>query len=720
MKKAIAWLLVVAMTAAISIGATLAYLTDTDEDVNVMTVGQVKIDQLEYERVDVETNGDDAKVQEFRDNKPLYPAVTMDGWDTTDGVVDWEQIGKDGYTSGIWNPEKINNEVDKMVFVENEGDYDAYVRTVFAFEAGNYSTLDAFNAKVHLNLNTTDWDWEWTPAPVKIGEGTYFVATATYNKVLAPGMLTEISLSQIALDSSATNDDVAGLGDTYQVLVQSQAVQVDGFQNDMDELVNAKTALNEAFGTIPTADNKFPFDGDSATKGIDLKTALHYLDGNDISKKITSVTIGLNSKYADTVAGLEGTLVDVEQDIPAYAFYVPNGDNYDVYVLSDYTIYAPEDSSMLFKNLEIMTKLDTSNLNFGRAKLMNSLFSNCFALTEVDVTGWDVSNNTTFDRLFYTCKNLKIVKGLGTWNTGNVTTTFGAFYECQKLIDIDGVGDWDTSKVTTMAHMFRNCKSLPVLDIGDWDVGNVTEFNSMFNYLNTVTELDLTGWDMHSAQKLNHMFYGCVGLTEMNMANWDVTNVTTTSHMFCDCNYLESVDITGWNTVSLTSMDAMFNDCWRLKSVDMSSFVTDKCVEFSQLFENCSSLVEVKGMGGWNTSKGKCFGQMFMNCSSIKEIDFSSFDTRNATTNYTMQNNSYSEAMQYILRNNTSLEKLSLGKNFVFDGDGNLPESYFVQIPTPSNVEGWDGNWYNAETGEAFAPSEIPDSTAATYVAVKP
>ena len=43
-KKIIAGFLAVSLTAAVSIGATLAYLTDTDEDVNVMTLGNVKID----------------------------------------------------------------------------------------------------------------------------------------------------------------------------------------------------------------------------------------------------------------------------------------------------------------------------------------------------------------------------------------------------------------------------------------------------------------------------------------------------------------------------------------------------------------------------------------------------------------------------------------------------------------------------------------------------
>ena len=257
MKKVIAWLLVLALTAAISIGATLAYLTDTDEDVNVMTLGKVKIDQLEYERVNDETANEKAEVQEFHDNKPLYPAVTENGFDYTPGdtYVDWTQIGKDGYTTEIWNPEKINNEQDKMVFIKNKGDYDAFVRTVFAFEAGNYKTLDEFKKMVHLNLNETDFTWTWLEAPVTIGESTYFVATATYNKVLAPGALTEISLSQIALDKTATNEDVKAFGDTYQILVKSQGIQADGF-------TDAKTALNEGFGAI-AADN-IPWENDAA------------------------------------------------------------------------------------------------------------------------------------------------------------------------------------------------------------------------------------------------------------------------------------------------------------------------------------------------------------------------------------------------------------------------------------------------------------------------
>ena len=331
MKKIIAWLLVLALTAAVSIGATLAYLMDTDEDVNVMTLGKVKIEQLEYERIDDETENEDAEVQEFQNNKPLYPAVTDKGFDYTpgDSKIDWTQIGKEGYSSEIWDPAKINNEIDKMVFVKNTGDYDAHVRSVFAFEAAPDWSFDDFESKVHLNLNDTNWTWEWIETPVSIGEGSYFVAVATYNDVLKPGAFTEISLSQIALDSSATNEDLKALGDTYNVLVKSQAIQADGF-------ADAATGLNEGFGAV-TAD-AVPFTSDQPPKGIDVRSALRFYQGDvnqPIHTEVTNVVFGLSRDYHAIVNGNTGTLVTEEQNGQVYAYYVQEDGKYTVYFLSN-------------------------------------------------------------------------------------------------------------------------------------------------------------------------------------------------------------------------------------------------------------------------------------------------------------------------------------------------------------------------------------------------
>lgn len=250
MKKAMFWILVIVLTVAISVGGTIAYLSSTDQDVNVMTIGNVKIDQLEYERTDVEAKGDDAVLQEFHNDKPLYPATLGEGfdWNKKEGSVDWSQIGKDG-TGAIWDPQKINNEQDKMVFVKNIKDRDAYVRTVFAFEAGHL-TWEQFQGKIHLNVNDTDWAWEWIKTPVAIGDGTYFLATATHSQPLKPGEMTAPSLLQVALDPLADNEDVLSFGDTYVILTESQAIQSDGFSD-------AVTALEDGFGKIAVDNHPF-------------------------------------------------------------------------------------------------------------------------------------------------------------------------------------------------------------------------------------------------------------------------------------------------------------------------------------------------------------------------------------------------------------------------------------------------------------------------------
>ena len=58
MKKLTLWkLLLVLMALLVSVGSTIAYLTDSDGDVNVMTLGKVDITIHEYER-DTDDNGD--------------------------------------------------------------------------------------------------------------------------------------------------------------------------------------------------------------------------------------------------------------------------------------------------------------------------------------------------------------------------------------------------------------------------------------------------------------------------------------------------------------------------------------------------------------------------------------------------------------------------------------------------------------------------------------
>ena len=595
MKKIIAWLLVLTLTAAVSIGATLAYLMDTDEDVNVMTLGKVKIEQLEYERIDDETANEDATVQEFQNNKPLYPAVTDKNFDYTpgDSNVDWEQIGKDGYTSEIWDPSKINNEIDKMVFVKNKGDYDAFVRSVMAFEAAPDWSFDDFQSKVHLNLNDTDWTWQWVETPVSIGEGTYFVAVVTYNDVLKPGAFTEISLSQIALDKTATNEDLKALGETYNVLVKSQGIQADGFET-------AVMALDDGFGAITAS--AVPFTTDQPVKGIDLRSALRFYQGDanqPIHTEVTNVVFGLNKDHPDIVNNYTGTLVTEEQNSEVYTYYVKEGGKYSVYFLSNGRIYLPADSGRLFQEMTALTKVDTSNLNTSRVELMNHLFYKCSALAEVDVSGFDTSKVTTMKSMFNTCSSLTSVD----------------------------ISKWDTSNATNLSYMFRNL-NVEELDLTGLDLDSATDISYMF-YGSTVKKVNTTGWDTESVTTTRGMFMNCYALEEITGSGaWYLPNNTDMYYMFQQCYALETLDVSNWDCSNVTTMQGTFFQCTGLKTVTgIGNWDTSKVTTMYGMFNNDYNLTSLEGIGNWNTGNVEIMSFLFWNCHSLPELDIGSWNT---------------------------------------------------------------------------------------------
>lgn len=251
-KKIIALALAVVILVGGIVGGTIAYLADVDSDVNVMTTGNVYIDQLEYERVK-DANGNfivldttnvspnygytkSYKLQEFTQGKKAYPAVYQDGVEKYDEFQQiWNQVGAPG--SNDLFDDSMKNVVDKFVFVKNTGKSDAYFRTWIAVEAPEGSA-----DLIHLNTTTNNrFDWETVGAKIIDGQ-RYVIYLVTYNQILVPGEVSRPSLLQVFLDPMATNKDSEAFGDTWEILVFSQATQVEGF-------ASADNALDTAFGT---------------------------------------------------------------------------------------------------------------------------------------------------------------------------------------------------------------------------------------------------------------------------------------------------------------------------------------------------------------------------------------------------------------------------------------------------------------------------------------
>lgn len=241
-KKILAIVLCVAMLAIAIVGGTMAYFTDTDADVNVMALGNIKIVQNETDR-----NGD-----AYVDGQKLVPAVYAD-LENKSLSKDGSMTDTDGKTTlAIWD-QSINNEIDKFVSVTNGGTEDAYVRTILAFETvRSYvegSSTEYTDLHDHFFLMNGDYTYLKDDAGKFVYatiDGTeYVLAVKTYADPLKAGETTTASLRQFALTWEAGNEVYDFFGESYDILALSQAVQVAGF-----ETAGAETALNEGFGEV--------------------------------------------------------------------------------------------------------------------------------------------------------------------------------------------------------------------------------------------------------------------------------------------------------------------------------------------------------------------------------------------------------------------------------------------------------------------------------------
>lgn len=259
------------LSVAMATTGTLAYLSDSDADVNVMTLGNVKIEQHEYERAltadgeyETTTIGDNTSyvLQTFSQGKPMLPVIVNpgsgvagSGWDTT--RVNMTQVDSYGSMQVFQTP----NAVDKFVTVENTGKSDAYVRTLVAVEIGDGSAAllgISHRGTEEENDFSDPWKLKKAIATIERNGTKYVVHEFVYhgaqlsngemrheNGVLPAGDTTYPSLCQVYLRAEATNEDCEALdgndNGVLDVIVLSQAVQAAGFEN-------AQAALDAAFG----------------------------------------------------------------------------------------------------------------------------------------------------------------------------------------------------------------------------------------------------------------------------------------------------------------------------------------------------------------------------------------------------------------------------------------------------------------------------------------
>ena len=234
-KKIISLALVVVMLAIMITSFTMAYFTDTEAVKNVMTMGNVDIEQIEQER------SPDGVLQPYTQNQTLLPM----------GGYDWEEVTVNGDSISV-----LADGLDKIVTVKNNGNSAAYVRTIVALEAGKSEdeakSMWYKNLAVSDNSDGTQVIGEDNNLFVQIGDTWFAIVVYTYGDAIAAGTESVPSLTGVGLYPETTKEDVANLEGDYEVLVVSQAVQTAGWEAAEGKTV-AQTALDTAFGEVNAA-----------------------------------------------------------------------------------------------------------------------------------------------------------------------------------------------------------------------------------------------------------------------------------------------------------------------------------------------------------------------------------------------------------------------------------------------------------------------------------
>jgi len=335
MKKSTLFMIVsVVLALTLSLGGTLAYLTDTDYDTNVMVLGNIDIEQHETDRTGAE----------FKQGQMLLPMVGS---------------AADKDDAGYPAPQ---NYIDKIVTVENVGNYDAYVRTFIAIPVYSYDeNLDNVN---NASLNVLHWngysdsddarevatqyikedgtvvaglennwhwgkqdqsDWPgnadgWNNFKTTIGDQEYNVFVVTNLKKVAPGERTAPNMIGLYLDSKV---DFNGEFYTYEgkkidnfdgvveVLVATQAVQYDTGWADAFEALD--TAFGAPSGGSETEPANHPWTTEKGQETLPSNPSNDQELENDLTADKKNITVVMDKDMTYDVAAWANEMMGGEK-----------------------------------------------------------------------------------------------------------------------------------------------------------------------------------------------------------------------------------------------------------------------------------------------------------------------------------------------------------------------------------------------------------------------
>ncbi len=275
---------------------------------------------------------------------------------------------------------------------------------------------------------------------------------------------------------------------------------------------------------------------------------------------------------------------------------------------------------------------------------MESMFSCCYSLTELDLSSLDTRQVTNMSKMFWICSSLKTIIVGDLWTTQGVTesTSTSMFEGCISLVGSHGTAYGSLGFDARAAHIDQGEASPGYLSGVKQAYAVFNNPNCTFYYDdlksfrqgqqgNTVYDAKGKGWyTLNDSPAAN--------ITELVIDDSfaDCHELTDLSHFFDGFRSIESIEgLQNLNTENVKYMSNMFNYCINLKELDLRHFDTSNVTYMDFMFNYCQSLSKIRCNDDWNRD-GVSGSEMFGLCTQLKNYnaDQKGIEMANPTTGY--------------------------------------------------------------------------------------
>ena len=327
------------------------------------------------------------------------------------------------------------------------------------------------------------------------------------------------------------------------------------------------------------------------TNGPDFNTRVGNLDPNpayysgpDSMLTKPSIKAFKRSAVAPAVSASAINIEDTDASDYEIKVWYNVADQAVYYYAEPNTVFLNENSKGMFQWFTKMETIDLAGFDTSEVTSMNTMFYTMSSLKNIDVSGFNTSKVTDMYAMFDQTGVIEELN-LSSFDTSNVTNMGYMFFGSAKIRKL-GLTNFDTSKVTNMYGMFEAMTDVGEIKFGtNFNARNVTNMGRMFSRTSSIQQLDLSYFNTGNVTAMNDMFSLMTSLTQINFgANFDTSNVTDMTGMFYQSTSLVNLDLSHFNTRKVKSMISMFSQMSGLTILDISNFETPSLENAGSMF----------------------------------------------------------------------------------------------------------------------------------------